>query len=915
VPRRIRDGIRRLFHLEPRRAPDLHHDIDDELRFHLDARVEQLLHRGLTAEAARAEAFRRLGAPLQQMRDTLHHSAEQREHTMANRERLEQLFHDIAYAARGLRQRPLFTTIAVLTLAIGIGANTAIFSAVDALLLRPLPFRDPGRLMDVVQRTPFDPANGGSGDSPWSYPKFMTFASAQRSYSAVALDARENFILAGDQPERIVGERVSGAFLATLGIPVAVGHDFPADIDAHAGGSKVAILSNGLWQRRFHADPAIIGQLIRIDSSSYQVIGVLPAAFHGMSGKAEVLVPVTARSGDDLNAWDLEFSLVARLKPGVTPVQADIDARRVAPIVYQATPQQEQTLTSGPGGAWSAAARTLNSVRVAPELRQSLLVLFGAVGMVLLIACVNLANLLLGRATARRQEIAIRLAIGAGRARLMRLLLCESLLLALIGGVTSMTLAAAGTQWLRRLNPDTALQAQQLAGSVGAVGFEQVQLDVRALGFTFLITVIVGVVFGLFPAIQATRTDLVTRLKDGTAGAGGGAGVGLSRRVLVVAEVALALVLLAGSGLMLRSLANTLAVDPGFAPGHELTLRLSVPQGSVPQDSMPGFYQQLQDRLAAVPGVKQVSLIDCPPLNGGCNGTLMTFPDRPVSNTGNAIVGVHWVTASWFSAVRVPLRKGRMFDVNDRIGGPKVVLISETAARKYWPGQDPLGKPVKVYQGGFHTGATVIGVVGDVRFGTVDSLPGPDVYISYAQAYTPRMMIFLRTAGDPLALVPSVRAALHESEPQDPVYDIASMDDRVGAASAQARLSAVLLGLFAAVALGLAVIGIYGVMAFGVAQRVREIGIRMALGAGRDRVVAMVLREGVTMAAIGTVLGVIAALLLTRLLRSMLFQVGPADPAVYVAMIGVVIAATLFASWIPARQAARVEPTEALRKG
>jgi putative ABC transport system permease protein len=915
VPGTIRAGVRRLFSLGLRRKADIRDEMDEELRFHLAERAAHFAARGMAPEQARAEALRRMGSSWPETRRRLQLSAEQKERQMAMHERFDELMQDIRYAARGLLQRPGFTIIAVLTLAIGIGANTAIFSAVDALLLRSLPFRDPGRLMDIVQRTPFDPAQGGSGDMPWSYPKFLTFRDGQRSYSSLALDARQNFLLTGDSPDRIVGERVSSQFLSTLGASVALGHDFPAEVDAHPDAQKLVIISNSLWQRRFQADPNVIGQLLRVDTTAYQVIGVLPSAFRGMSGKAEILVPVTTESADNLNAWDFEFSMVGRLKPGVTVAQADADARRLAPIVYQATPRDKNTVSTGTEAPWGAAAHSLNSVRVASTLRRSLLVLFGAVAMVLLIACVNLANLLLGRATARRQEIAIRLAIGAGRGRLIRMLLAESVMLALVGGAASVLLAAWGTHVLRALNPEATLQVQGLSGSVGVVGFDNVELDARALAFTFLITVAVGLFFGLVPALQATRPDLTGNLKEGSSGAGRGARLGGSRRVLVVVEVALALVLLAGSGLMLRSLANVLAINPGFAADHQLTLRLTVPQGAVPRDSMPGFYEQVQSRLAAVAGVKQVSLIDCPPLNGGCNGTVMTFPDRPATATGNAMVGVHWVTSSWFNSAQVPLKRGRMFNDGDRFGGQKVVLINEAAAHRYWPNEDPLGKPVKVYQGGFHTGATVIGVVGDVRFGTIDSLPVPDVYISYTQAYTPRMMIVLRTAGDPLALVAPVRRALKESMAQDPVYDIATMAERVGAASSQARFSAALLAMFAAVALGLAVMGIYGVMSFGVAQRTREIGIRMALGADQGRVLGMVIREGATLAALGTVAGLAAALALTRILRTLLFEVTPSDPTTYLAIVLVVVTAALVASWLPARRAARVDPTEALRRG
>jgi len=913
VPTTIRAGVRRLFRLGLRRRDDIRDDLDEELRFHLDERVAQFVARGLTPDDARRDALRRLGPSWDDTRHRLHESAQRKERQMALHEWFDDLRHDLRYAARGLIRRPGFTIVAVLTLAVGIGANTAIFSAVDALLLRALPFRNPATLFDIVQRTPFDPANGGSGDSPWSYQKFVTFRDAQRSYTALALDSRRNFILTGDNPERIEGEVVSAQYLTTLGAGVAMGRDFPVDIDAHLDGPKLVLISQSLWQRRFQADPNVVGRLLRVDSTSYQVIGVLPAAFRGMSGRADILVPITSLSADELTAWDFEYSMIGRLRPGVTAAQADADAKREAPLVYQATPRDKNTLSSGPDAPWGAAARPLNSVRVASALRRSLLVLFGAVAMLLLLACVNLANLLLGRAATRRQEITVRLAIGAGRARLVRLLLCESVMLALLGGVASVLLAGWGTHLLRALNPEATLQVQGLTGSVGVVGFEGVHLDGRALAFTFLLTLGTGLLFGLVPALQATRASLTANLKDGSPGAGRSGRVGGTRRVLVVVEVALAIVLLAGSGLMLRSLGRVLAIDQGFAADHQLTLRLAVPAGSVPDDSMPGFYQQVQETLAALPGVTKVSLIDCPPLSGGCNMTLMTFPDRPAAATGNAIVGVHWVTPSWFASVRVPLRRGRLFTDADRLGAPKVVLISEAAARKYWPQEDPIGKSVKVYQGGFHTGATVIGVVGDVRFGTIDSLPVPDVYISYAQAYTPRMMIFLRTTADPLTLVGSVRRALHTADPRDPVYDIATMDDRIGAASAQARFSALLLATFATVALALALMGIYGVMAFGVVQRTREIGIRMALGADRGRVLGMIMREGALLALLGTAAGLAGAFALTRLLQSLLFEVTATDPTTYAAIVVVVMAAATAASWIPARRASRVEPTEALR--
>ena len=793
------------------------------------------------------------------------------------RERLDALRDDLRFAARGLVRRPVFAFVAILTLAVGIGANTAIYSAIDALLLRALPFREPERLMDVALVPPEENA------APWSYPKYLFYRDHQKSFATLAVHTTTPAILTGTDPERITIEAVSADYLATLGVRPATGVDFPREVDAGPNARRVALISDGLWRRRFGMDPRVAGQVLHLDDKSYEIIGVLPRAFAGLSGRAEALVPVTVQTADELGEpWSLTYSLIGRLANAVSPDQA------------------------------ASEARPLDSIRVATALRRSLLVLFAAVAMVLLIACVNLANLLIGRTASRRREIAVRLAIGASRGRLIRLLLTESLMLAALGGAASLAVAWWGARWLSVLNPQETLRVQGLNGIIGAAGFETIHLDMRAFAFTFLVTTAAGVLFGVVPALHATRADLTADLKEGSAGAG--RRVGASRRALVIAEMALALVLLAGSGLMIRSLGNLLAVDPGFSAVDVLSLRLSVADGGASPDSLAGLYDEVQEAIAALPGVQQVALADCPPLNNGCNGTIMTFADRPRTSTGNAMVGVHWVTPSWFGTMRVPLRRGRLFTKADREGGPKVVLINEEAARKYFPGEDPIGKRVAVYQGGFHAGAEVIGVVGDVRFGTIDSTARPDTYLSYGQSRTSRMTIFVRTAGDPSALAPSVRNAVRRVAPRDPIYDIRPMTARVATASAQARFSATLLAAFAAVALLLAVMGIYGVLSFAVAQRTREIGIRMALGADRASVRRLVVREGALLAAVGVTLGLALAVALTQFLRTMLFGVAPTDPATYVVMVAVLGGAALLASWIPARAAAKVDPVVALRR-
>jgi predicted permease len=765
--------------------------------------------------------------------------------------------------------------------------------------------------MDISQ------TSSDEGEAPWSYPKFRFYAENQRSFGSVALHTESQVIYGGSEPERIAIEEVSATYLSTLGVRVARGSDFPDGIDAAPGAQRIALISDAMWQRAFNADPDVVGQRVVLDNEPFQIAGVLPASFRGLSGRAELLTNLSARDAQSLTQeWSLEFAMIGRLKDGTSARMAAAEAELLGPRIYEAFPMRDGMLmTSGKPRTWTAMARPLDALRTSAALRQSLLVLFAAVILVLLIACVNLANLLVARALARRREIAVRIALGAGRGRLIRLLATESFTLAVLGGAASLVIAHFGVRLISAFNPRESLRVQGLEGGIGVAGFDTVQLDGRAFVFTLLITLVVGALFGLVPAIRATRAELVTDLKDGGRGGSAGGAARASRRTLVVAEVALAVVLLAGSGLMIRSLSKLLNVDPGFDGRNVLTLRLTIPEGTFVPDSMPGFYAELRDNVAAIPGVEQVGLADCPPLNNGCNGTIMTFPDRPQSATGNAMVGVHWVTADWFKALRVPLRSGRGFAETDRLGTPRVVLINEAAARKYFPGEDPIGRKVAVYQGGFDKGAEVIGVVGDVRFGTIDSLARPDAYISYGQARITRMILFIRTAGDPLAMVGSIRQVIRRVAPTSPVYDVRTMEARVASSGSQARFSALVLGLFALVALSLAVMGIYGVMSFAVTQRRGEIGLRMALGAQRGSVLALVMRETLWLSAIGLAIGLTGAIMSARVLRTMLFDVSPTDPLTYVGMTALLIGAACVAGWIPALRAAKTDPAMVLREG
>jgi putative ABC transport system permease protein len=903
----LRPGVRRLFRLPLRGAPSIHADIDDELESLLAARVEDFMARGMSPDDARAEAVRRLGVNLDIARHQLHTSAEQRERHMRLSEYIEDVMQDLRYAGRGLARRPAFTIVAVLTLAIGIGATTAIFSAVNTLLLRPLPYASPEQLMAVSLTTPDNGARKGRNDMVWSYPKFLVFRDGQTSFSSLALYTQQQLTATSGDVEQLPMEFVGATYLRTLGLAPVRGRDFDPALDAHPDAEKQVVLTNSLWQRRYNADPNVIGKTIELNGEPYVIIGIGPENFRGLTGQAELFVPVTTRHAkDDLDQmFSHEFFLVARRKPGVSASAA------TNAVVVMGRRVRETIVDSRMGdGQWGATARPLNDVRVAPLIRRSLFILFGAVGFVLLIACVNVANLLLGRAAARRREIAVRLAIGAGRARLVRLLLTESLLLAGAGGAAGLLVALAGVRALSAINPATTLRVARFGG-VGSVTFSLIRLDWMALAFALGMTAIVGLVFGLVPALDATRVSFASAMKDAPNESRGRASA--SRRMLVIAEVSLAMVLLAGSGLMIRSLGKLLAIDMGFDAHNVLTARMSIPPGGMARDSMPAFFMAVVERLRALPGVVDVALGSCAPLGGGCNATKAELMDRPkVDFSLMPNIGVAWASPTWFATMGIPKKRGRMFTQADRVGAAKVIVINETAARAFWPGGDALGKRIGIGQGGFSDGAEVVGVVGDTRQ-HADSLPRADSYLPYLQSPIGRMIIFVRTASDPSLIGPDVRRVMHEIAPRYAIYDMQPMSTRTTAATAQARFSATLLGLFAATALSLAVIGIYGVMSLAVSTRTREIGIRIALGADQRRVRRLVVWEGLGLVAAGAAIGIGGALLCTRVLQTMLFNLSASDPGTYVGIVALLGVAATAASWIPARRAARVDPVVALR--
>lgn len=895
----LRPGVRRLFRLPLSTRAATYHDVDDELESLIASRVEYLVARGMSPGHARAEALRRLGASLDDARVQLHASANQRERRMRFNEFLDSVKQDIHYAARGLIRRPAFTAVSVLTLAIGVGATTAIFSAVNVLLLRPLPYARPNELMKISL---FVPAQGDypRTDMGWSYPMFTMFRDAQRPFSDMTVYRPLPHTLTSGDAERVTGEYVGAAYLRVLGLSPSRGRDFDRALDAFAPAPHEVIVSYVLWQRRFNADPSIIGRTIGIDGEPWTIIAVGPRDFRGLSGQADLLLPATTQPAAQMGPQWFNHSLVARRRPNVTEAQAAQATIALGAQVAKAYPNPMGKLS------WEVTASPLDDARLEPVIKRSLLVLFGAVGLVLLITCVNVASLLLGRANARAREIAVRVAIGAGRARLIRLLLTESLLLAFVGAVASVAVAWAGIHSLGTIDPSAIFRSH--GTPLGAIAFSSITLDWRALAFTFTVSLIVGVLFGLAPAFAAVGDSLAGVLKSDRAVGSGGAGAG--RRTLVVAEVALALVLLAGSGLMIRSLAKLLATDAGFDASNVLTFRLTPTPGSIQRDSMPGFYAEILDRVRAVPGVTDAALGSSAPMSGHESQAFFSRTGAPVPDM-KSLIDMAWVTPNWFSLMHVRLERGRLFTIADRAGAPQVMVLNESAAKRFFGSEDPIGKHVSLGMGGI-ADAEVIGIVAGVRQ-RPDSAPPATAYVSYAQSPRSGMMVFVRDSRNVASIGNEIRGAVHDVAPQLPVYDMLTMAQRTAVATAQARFRAVVLTAFAITALLLAVIGIYGVMSFAVTARTREIGVRIALGAEGTGVQRLVIGEGIALAGVGAVIGLGGALVATRVLRSFLFDLTPSDPVTYIGVIVTLGAAAILASWIPARRAARVDPVVALR--
>jgi predicted permease len=823
----------------------------------------------------------------------------------------DEMLQDIRFGWRMLLRSPIISLVAVLSLTIGIGANTAIFSVINALLLRPLPYPAPEQLVKVFQAQP-DAAKGLLA-SVWSYPRFEILRDQNQSFSAVAPFTQRPCNLTGtDAPERLQVEMVSANYLPLLGVEASAGRTFTSDEDGPPGANPVALLSYGLWQRRFGGDPQVIGKAIEFDEHALTVVGVLPPGFRGQDGTADAWVTMRAAEilgykGKLTNSSNYWFQVIARLKPGVTLAQAQLEMKNISEQIEQKFPGPTQTL---PGDAKIPALTPLQAAKVDPAIRKSFLILFACVGLVLLIACANTASLLLARAVARHCEIAVRAALGAGRLRVIRQLLTESLLLAGFGGALGVLVARLGLDLLKNFKPSD--NALFWTSYTRTFDFFAIDLDWRVLGFNFVLALVTGLFFGLFPAIHSSFTNVNQALKDGsdvsTARFRGLRKLS-ARSLLVVAEITLSLVLLVAAGLMLRSLARLQAVSLGFTPDNVLTM--AVPS----RGPRPEFYEQLLERVRALPGIEAACLGSTAPLLGHASMTVMDIEGR--SDIKYAAVGLHSVSPDYFKTLGIGVLMGRIFTDGDRAGAPRVAVINQAAADKLFAGEDPLGKRIQPYIAPSYQSneklVQIVGVVANVRYGRLEEAVGPDVYLSALQPTDPAQTLIVRTSLGAASITTAVRSEVVALDHNVPVTAVQTMRERVAEVTSRTRFIAVLLAVFAGLALLLAAAGIYGVMAYTVAARTRELGIRIAIGARASDVGGLVLRQGIALIAAGLALGLAAAWASLTVLQSQLYEVSPADPLTLAVVALLLAGVALFACYLPARKAMRTDPLAALR--
>ncbi|MGH9835700.1 MAG: ABC transporter permease [Blastocatellia bacterium] len=818
------------------------------------------------------------------------------------------LFQDVRYGLRMLVKQPGFTFVALLALALGIGANTAIFSVVNAVLLKPLPYENPDQLM-MVWESNRELAKDHDSPSPGN---FLDLREQKAVFDSVTAWFETARTLQGEHDaEQAPSAQVSVEFFQTLGAKAALGRVFqPGETlgvahngaGQYASGDRVVVISDGLWRRRFGADPALVGKTVTINGLDWQVLGVMPAGFAMPNQRVDLWEPWgiersygTARFPEGPPRDWRFLSVLARLKSGITGEQAQAHLDSLSTTLAERRPKTNR--------GWRLNVTAYHD-EVVGAARPPLLGLFAAVAMVLLIACANVAGLLMARAAARQREIAVRTAIGASRLRLMRQLLTESVILALLGGALGLALTGACRDLLVSLAP------------ANAPRIDQVAVDGRALAFTMIVSALTGILFGLFPALKGSRTELTSALKEG--GAGGATG-GLSHhrflKTMIVAEIAIALTLMAGAGLLTRSFIHLLKADPGFDPKNLLTMHITL-DGAAYRGRATEYYQQLIERLEALPGVVSAAAVTTLPMSD----VGVDF-DRPYWREGDPEPGgegdkvdVRMATPGYFRTMGMTLLKGRQFTDQDRRDTPAVIIVNESMADKVWPNEDPIGKRLMIDYNRGKYAYEVVGVTRGVSYYGLRSRPQPELFIPHAQnAYLP-MNVVVRTAADPAQLINAAKGELRALDPKQPAHNLVTMEQFIARSLAPDRFATWLLGLLSALALLLAATGVYGVMSYAVNQRTREFGVRLALGARRGDVLKLIVRQGMTLAIAGIGIGLVAALALTRLMKGLLFGVSATDPLTFAGVALLLTLIALLACLIPARRAAKVDPLTALRR-
>ncbi len=801
---------------------------------------------------------------------------------------MSRLFADTRYAIRMLRRQPGFAVVATLTLALGIGANTAVFTVVNGVLLRPLPYREPDRLVQLFH------GRNGRLSMTYSPPNFIDITTQSGVFSgATAVTPSSANVTGNGEPELVDGANVTPSFFNVIGVSARLGRGL---IDADGDSADVVVISDGLWRRRFGARTDAVGSTMLMDGKPFTIVGIAPADLKIPAGtdywRPLVFKPRDVSSEARGAQW---IGGIARLKPGVTLEQANGAMALVAERLARDFPRTNKDRIMSAMGLQD---------RIVRNIRPALLILLGAVTLVMLVACVNVANLLLARASGRTREVSVRAALGAGRGRLVQQFLVESVLLGLVGGVGGLAVAWWATQALIALGPAS---IPRLA---------DVGLDWRVLAFTIAVAVLTSVVFGLVPALAATGGGVAKAIS--TAGRGSiGASSTRVRKMLVVCEMALAVVLLVGAGLLIRSYQRISVVNPGFSPDHVITFTVALPEQQYKTSEAAGrFMRDLVAKVAAHPGVEHAAGVYGLPLDDTFGASSSFTRTGETDSADSPSAGMRIVTPGYFATLKIPLKSGRVFDEHDDENGPEVVAINEEAARRYWPGVNPLGQQlhlgVRLAEARSGT-KTIVAVVGDVKSSRLDATAAPEVYVPYAQHPVDSLTIAVRTAGGPAGFVPTARADLASLDRNLPLAGIRTMDEVIGRSIAERRFTMLLLATFAVVAVLLAAIGVYGVLAYLVSQRTQEIGVRLAIGAAPADVVGLFVREGAMLMAIGVACGIGGALLVTRALSTLLFGVTTTDPITFATVAGTLIVVALLASYVPARRAARVDPMTALR--